>query len=483
MSRAWALSAFLGFLLLHPTVLRAELPPTATIEADTVEADLDSERTYAHGNAQLSYGDFALHADEFTADRITGDVDATGGLELRQGKRRLYGQSLHYNMQTANGSLRQARAVEQGVIIQGEEITFTPNEVIAHHAYFTTCDRPEPHFSFAANNITLTGEEITPGETPKSGRLTLNSARVTYHRRSLFTVPKYSVRIGEIGKPKSTPLPVTGFSRDDGPYATIGYTLGEPEQALTLGLNYRYTTFRGIRGYLRLNRMVGPAEVSFGYIRREDPADRLIEPDDLEANLAKVLVNREPEYGVILPEYRLNPALSFQASWLSGTYSEFSPDAQTERAAADRASLNALIRSEPYSISRRIKLSHAIGWRQSNYSPGDELTVRFFRHTAELRVNPRLTLELSHITRRQSGESPFLFDGIGPNRELLTETVWVMNPAWRLRLVNYYDLEDSRTRDMIFEATRTAHCLEYTLGWRKERGSFYISFGLAPPAV
>jgi hypothetical protein len=35
---------------------------------------------------------------------------------------------------------------------------------------------------------------------------------------------------------------------------------------------------------------------------------------------------------------------------------------------------------------------------------------------------------------------------------------------------------------MIVEATRTAHCLEYTVGWRKDRGTFYVGFGLAPPA-
>lgn len=481
MARGWARSVFLGFLLLSPSLAWAESPATATIEADVVEVDLDGERTYANGNARLNYGDFGLRADQFTADRVSGEVEATGGLELRQGSRKLFGQSLHYNLHTANGALYNARAIEQGVIVQGEEITFSPHEVIAHHAYFTTCNQPEPHFYFAADNITLTGEQKVPGQTVKSGRLTLNRARITYHNRPLFTVPKYSVHVGDIGKPRSTPLPVTGFSRDDGPYATIGYNLGEPEQALTLGLNYRYTTFRGIRGYLKLNRMVGPAEVSFGYIRREDPADRLIEPDDLESSLAKVLVNREPEYGLVLPEYRLNPALSFQASWLNGTYSEFSPDAQTKLSAADRMSLNALIRAEAYSVSRRIKLSHALGWRQSSYSPGAEFTVYLSRHTVDCTINPKLRLELSHITRRQSGESPFLFDGVGPNRELLTEAVWVMDPSWRLRLVNYYDLEDSCTRDMIFEATRTAHCLEYTLGWRKERGSFYIGFGLAPP--
>jgi len=483
MSRFWALFAFLGLLLLHPSPLRAEVaPPPATIEADLVEVDLLGERTYARGDARLSYGDLQLRAAELTADRISGDVDATGRLELMQAKRRLSGRSLHYNLHTRRGSLKDARAAEQGVIIRGDEIALSPTEVIAHHAYFTTCDRPEPHFIFGAETITLTGEQVPSGEPVQSGRLTLDRARIIYRGRKLFTVPKYSVHVGDIGKPKSTPLPVTGFSRDDGPYASIGYTLGEPTRDLRLALSYRYTTSRGIRGYLKLNRMAGPAELTFGYIRREDPVDRTIEPDDLESNLASVLVNREPEYGLVLPEYRLGRWLFLQTSWLSGSYTELSPNAQIERAAADRTSLTALVRSDPYSISPTVKLSHAVGWRQSRYSPGDEFTIRLFRNTAEVQLGRRFKLELSHVSRRASGESPFLFDGLGPPRELLTDLTWVANPAWRLRAVNYYDLEDSKTRDMILEATRTAHCLEYTLGWRKQRGTFYVGFGLAPPA-
>ena len=77
-----------------------------------------------------------------------------------------------------------------------------------------------------------------------------------------------------------------------------------------------------------------------------------------------------------------------------------------------------------------------------------------------------------------AGEDGRLF-----RREIVGEVDWVISKAWRVRFVDYYDPEVERARDMIVEATRTAHCLEYTLGWRKERGTFYIGFGLAPPTT
>ena len=372
--------------------------------------------------------------------------------------------------------------VEQGVIITGEEIVISPTEVVANNALFSTCDRPQPHYAFSARQITLTAEESSPGQVPTSGRLSLNQGRVLFRGRTILPVARYSVRVGEIGTEKGTPSPVLGITGDDGPYISLGQRMSRPESPWFADFTYRYTTSRGVRGLAKVGHYAGPAELSLAYIRREDPADRYIEPDDLEASLADVLVNREPEYGLVLPETRISRPLALHGSWLAGSYTEFDFEGTEERVSADRSSLNLLLTYAAYPISPSATLSHAVGYRSSHYSPGAKLSVRHLRHTADVRFNPRLRLELSHITRSESGESPFLFDGVGPNRELLGELTWVVNPAWRLRLVEYYDLENGETRDMIIEATRTAHCLEYRVGWRRERGTLYVGFGLAPPS-
>ncbi|HUU53287.1 MAG TPA: LptA/OstA family protein [Armatimonadota bacterium] len=484
MFRRRALLALLGLTLVHSTPLGATPPLSlATIEADRVEIDPDDETTYASGNALLSYQNFELHADAITADRTSGRVEAAGDLHLLHGGRRLTGESLEYDLMSAEGSLKKARAVEQGVVITGEEIRVSPTEVVAHDAFFTTCDREEPHYALAAKQITLTAEDTTPGQPSTSGRLSLSHGRVLFRGRTILPVPGYSVRVGEIGTTRGAPSPVFGITGDDGPYASMGYQMSRPASPWFADFTYRYTTSRGIRGLAKVGRYTGPAELSLAYIRREDPADRVAESDDLEASLADVLVDRKPEYGLVLPDFRIARPVTLRASWLAGSYTEFDSEGTEDLARADRTSLNVLLTYAAYPLGPSVKLSHAIGWRQSRYSPGDELRVRHFRNAADIRLNARLRLELSHISRRESGQSPFLFDGVGPHRELLGEVTWTVNSAWRLRLVEYYDLEKNETRDMILEATRTAHCLEYRLGWRRERGTFYVGFGLAPPSA
>ncbi len=479
MRRCFSLLSLAGLVLIHGRPALAAGPvSSATVEADRVEVDLANETTHASGNARLRYQGFELRADDLKADRVTGEVCASGHLHIIQGNRVMFGESLTYNLNSEEGALQGARALEQGVVITGEEIRLSPQEVVARNAQFTTCDRPDPHYAFAAERITLTAEEAPPGRPPRSGRLSLKKGKVLYRGRSVLPVPGYTVRVGDVGTGKGNPTPTFGFSDDDGPYVSIGYTLGDPERPLSGDFSYRYTTSRGIRGHIRAWRTTGPTELTLGYFRRQDPADRHIEPDDLEANLADVLVNREPEYGVVLPAYRVGRLFTLEAGWLAGTYTEYEPDGIEELARADRSSIVILARSNQYRVSRSVSFSHAIGWRRSKYSPGDDLTVRLFRTTADMRLSPRLDLELSHVTRRESGETPFLFDGVGPNRELIADAAWTVSPAWRLRLVEYYDLENNETRDIILEVTRTAHCLEYTVGWRSERGAVYAGLGL-----
>jgi hypothetical protein len=272
---------------------------------------------------------------------------------------------------------------------------------------------------------------------------------------------------------------VAGFSRDDGPYVELAYAFYDGDEGTCGDFGYRYTTSRGIRGHLRARHQVGPAELLAQYVRREDSADRDLRVEDLEANLADVLVNRAPEYGLRLPHLEIGNSLHLRAEWLHGSYSERMESGGSARFSADRSSVSALLSVQPYVPMRGVTLSHALGWRRSDYSPGDEFRVRLLGHTAAVAVGPRLRIKVSHITRRGSGETPFLFDGLGPERELLSELTWRAAPGWRLRLVGLYDLDRGATRDAVFEVARVAHCIEYTVGWRKKRGSFYVGLGLA----
>jgi hypothetical protein len=223
-------------------------------------------------------------------------------------------------------------------------------------------------------------------------------------------------------------------------------------------------------------------ELDANYVRREASTDREMAPDEMITGLANVMVNREPEFGLSVPSLPLGRRLSLRAEVVKGTYSETEEFTADARAEADRTAATALLTVAPYSAAAGVTASHAIGWRRSTYSPGEELTLRFVRHSLTVSPSPSAKLAVSYITRRGSGETPFLFDRIEVGRELLSDLRLRLSERWSTRLVQLYDLDLRDMRDMIVSATRTAHCLEYTVGWRRARGSFFVGIGIARPS-
>ena len=472
-----------SFVLLSAprSLASAKAPAPMDINADVVRMNLDKQTTEASGNARLTYGGITLNADQITADKTTGDVEAAGHLALVEEGRRLEGDRLTYNFVSDKGVLHHAHVREQGVIVTGDTIDFSPQAVVAHHASFTTCDKPNPDYSLDADEITLTAAQAAPGKQPQSGRLTMNHARVTYHGHRLFSLPRYSVTVGDIGRQGTSPFPTGSFDREDGPSAQVSYSLGA-SQKTTADFSYRYTSFRGIRGYLKLKRDAGPLHLQAGYIRREASTDRELRPDDFTTGLANVLVNREPEFRASLPNLPVFRSLALRTEFVRGSYSETEHFATKSRARADRTEISALLALKPYRITPKLSFSHAIGWREASYSTGTDFSVRFLRHRLEYMPTPSMRVALSYVERHGSGETPFLFDGVDIRSELLSEARYRLNPKWRLRIVNLYDLERHDSRDMILAATRTIHCLDYTVGWRKSRGTVFVGINLTPPA-
>lgn len=450
------------------------------IEADAVELDLAQETTEASGQARLSYGPLELHADRIAADRVAGRVEARGGLAIVHGQRRLHGEELSYDLSQEAGALTRASAQEQGVIIRGERIEFSSARLIAKQAHFTTCDHPEPHYDLAADEIILTAQEDGPGGSPRSGRLTLDRARVSYHGRRLLMLPRYSALVGELRDPRSSPFPASGFDREDGPYAQLSYNLGRPDDPLTASFAYRYTSFRGLRGHLKVRRVSGDMEVGADYVRREVATDRELRPDEMVVGRAKVMLDRQPEFRAALTGRPLGQWAALDAEVLAGSYRESEEFRSDTRAAADAITLSALLSLTAYRVGAAMTMSHALGLRTSWYSPGDRFSIRLVRHTASISPRARTRLSLSYVTRWGSGETPFLFDRVDAGRELFADLRWQASPRWALRLVEVRALDLGESRDMLVSATRTVHCLDYTFGWRKERGTFFVGIALAP---
>jgi LPS-assembly protein len=453
---------------------------TGSIEADLVELDTNFATAAANGNAALTFEKVRLRADAITANRVTGDVVAVGHLALSQDGRRLQGDHLQYNFHTDEGVLTNARVVEQGVIVRGEAIEFSPDRLVARQASFTTCTKETPDYSLSADTITLTAGGTDRRGRPVSGRLALNRARINYHGRRLFSLRNYAIPVGRIQQRQATLVPTTGFSRGDGLYTSWVSSFSRPTSATSADLNLRLTTARGWRGYLQVIRPSDPFDLFAGYTRREEVRETELHEDQFTFSTADVLVDRAPECGVKVLDLPVRHSLRLRGDLRYGSYTEFDAESGEELQSANRFAVSALLETGKYPIAPTVALSGATGLRLSTYSTDDRFRIGFLRGTVAFTRSEDNRLSLSYIHRPTSGQTPFLFDAVEVRRELLGDLRYRLSPAWRMRVLEAYDLEEGRARDMSLAVTRTIHCLDYTVGWKQLSRGVFFAINLAP---
>lgn len=131
------------------------------------------------GGAEVDYKDMVLHADEAVYNDVTKEVVATGHVTLDGGRysEHIEGTRAEYNVETETGKLYNA-AGTTGMRLKGKSITlvtsspfaFTgkivekvgPERYVIHDGTVTSCELPNPKWTFSASHIT-----VEVGETAK----------------------------------------------------------------------------------------------------------------------------------------------------------------------------------------------------------------------------------------------------------------------------------------------------------------------------
>ena len=146
---------FICFLCLTVSSSFAEVPATK-ITADTL--------TYAggiytaKGNVVIHHANRTLKSSEVTLDNNSGELNASGNVELEDGENRLSSENLYINMRTLYTSIDNGKMFikEDNYHIEGEKIErLSEDRFRIKKAIFTTCDGDTPCWRFKGNNINI----------------------------------------------------------------------------------------------------------------------------------------------------------------------------------------------------------------------------------------------------------------------------------------------------------------------------------------
>jgi len=138
------------------------------IEADQLAYEQDTQLYQAHGNVEVTRGDFSLKADHAQLNAATKDLMAWGNVLLREGEDVLECERLEVNVDTRLGRVYQAKLFlkDQNFHVTGREAEkLGESRYRVQDGSFTTCDARRPPWKFTVKelDVTLAGKGIAKG--------------------------------------------------------------------------------------------------------------------------------------------------------------------------------------------------------------------------------------------------------------------------------------------------------------------------------
>lgn len=130
-----------------------------TITADALYFDPDTNLYTAEGNVEITQGTRTLSSDRATYNKETKDVRAEGKVTLIQDGDIVTSESLDINMDSKKAIIKNGKVFQRigNFYLTADEIEKVGDEdYTVKRARFTTCDGPNPSWSFSATTASIT---------------------------------------------------------------------------------------------------------------------------------------------------------------------------------------------------------------------------------------------------------------------------------------------------------------------------------------
>ena len=142
---------------------------------DSMLFDLSTNEVHLYGEAYVKYGDITLTAENIVYDFDSYLVYAEGGVDslgdpknlpiFKQGKEEFKATQINYNFDTGKGYIKEVYSqADQAYVFAKVSKKQPNNNVHIKGGFFTTCDNPNPHYSFRSPKmIVIPNDKVITG--------------------------------------------------------------------------------------------------------------------------------------------------------------------------------------------------------------------------------------------------------------------------------------------------------------------------------
>ena len=142
---------------------------------DSMLFDLSKNQVHLYGESYVKYGDITLTSDNIVYDFDTYSVEARGGVDsldkpkdmpiFKQGREEFKATEISYNFKSEKGFIKEVYSKMDEAFVYAKQSKKQPNNhVHIKGGFFTTCDKPNPHYSFRTTKmIVIPDDKVITG--------------------------------------------------------------------------------------------------------------------------------------------------------------------------------------------------------------------------------------------------------------------------------------------------------------------------------
>lgn len=431
------MSGFIVALLFYVAapVWAAQAP--VTLEANYLHYNDATGEVSASGDVKLNQEATQIYTQELTGNVQTGDMLAHGQVTWTEEKNTLTGEQLVYNYKTKEGKMGTARGNMDGQLITAESTVLHPQSAENYNVTLTKCPAKVPDYKMTAEKVV-----IYPGE-----KLIAYNVAFWLKNTKIYSMGKFVKKLDETENESA--MPKFGYRSDDGFFIKqhLAYPLSDKLSAVA---DVGYYTKQNIKGQLglvqenkhsTLSAMIGNTQNSDGDWYRREP---------------EIIFTR---HSMPIGSTKLNYGYQLQASRIT--------EAARPTTRQEQATL--WVYHNPIKLAERTTLNLGTSYQRNWYDKEDRRDVYGFSTSIDHQLNNRISLGVGYIYTHENQESPFTYDEVDVNRELVTQFNWQVDRLWYVGVRTSYDLEHSSFYDVDYTIRRNLHCFETEITYREKR--------------
>lgn len=408
-----------------------------TLEAHYLQYNDETGEVSASGDVKLNQEATWIYTQQLTGNVQTGDMLANGQVTWTEEQNTLTGEELIYNYKTKEGRMGTSRGNMDGQLITAESTVLHPQSAENYNVTVTKCPAKVPDYKMTAEKVV-----IYPGE-----KLIAYNVGFWLKNTKIYSMGKYVKRLDE--KERESALPKIGYRSDDG-FFIIQHLAYPMNDKLTAVADVGYYTKQNIKGQLGLVQQNKHATLSV---------------------MSGSTQNSDGDW------YRREPEIAFTRNSMpiGATKLKYGYQLQASRVAEDarptmwQEKATLWVYHDPIKLAEKTTLSLGTSYQRNWYGKEDPRDVLGFSTFINHQLSNRISLGAGYNYTHENQKSPFTYDDVDVNRELVTQFGWQVDRLWHIGVRTSYDLDQSSFYDVDYTIKRNLHCFETEITYREKR--------------